>query len=219
MSSTSLVEVKSLAIVLIGNFNPAIVQPFWLANKQLIRESEAYGTKVDLIHNELVSFDLPWVKFNVRPNRFEVSSKSEPYFGPLKDLVNGIFTFLKETPVKAIGINHIYNLNLRDAKRFYEFGNKMVPLRKWDFMNDPRVIQLEMLEQQRKDQKPGHYRIKIESSNVSTPFGVNVVLTDHLDIDTRRPGKDSELVSVLNTHWNDSFKVADERINKICESF
>jgi hypothetical protein len=45
-----------VSIVLVGNFNPAIFQPAWLAAKGLIRESEASAAVVEVIHPELAQY-------------------------------------------------------------------------------------------------------------------------------------------------------------------
>jgi hypothetical protein len=212
-------EVKSLAFVMLGDFNPALIQPFWLAKKDLIRESEAQKTKVDLIHNELVRFDLGWAKVEVKPDRFEISTSSFPHFGPLLVLIKGIFTFLNETPIKAVGINFIYDLNLKTKTKFYEFGNVFAPLSNWDFLNEARVINLEFLEKERSDKVPGHYRIRIQSSNAISSFGVNIVITDHYEVDAIKNEKDNGIVKLITTHWPAALARADKHLEDIWNKF
>ncbi|TSJ34915.1 hypothetical protein FO440_24050 [Mucilaginibacter corticis] len=212
-------EVKSLAFVMLGDFNPALIQPFWLAKKELIRESEAQQTKVELIHNELVRFDLGWAKFDVKPDRFEISTTSEPHFGLVRDLIIGIFTFLNETPIKAVGINFVYDINLKTAEKFYSFGNTFAPLKNWDFLNEARVVNLEFFEKDRSDKLPGHYRIRIQSSNAISSFGVNIVITDHVDVDTSRSEKDNGLVKLINSYWPTALEKADRHMDNLWNKF
>ena len=219
MLVNNFIEIKSLAIVILGDFNPAIIQPFWLAKKELIRESEATQAKVNLIHNELVMFDLGWAKFEVKPDRFEISTPSEPYFRPLIDLLSGIFTYLPETPTTAVGINYIYDLNLKTPERYYNFGDKFVPLINWDFLNEARVINLDILEKDRKDNIPGHYRIRVESSNRLSTFGVNIVLTDHMEVKTEKAGKENAILQLIGKHWKHSSELADKNIQAIWDKF
>jgi hypothetical protein len=94
-------QIKTMSIVLIGDFNPVIIQPFWLASRKLIREQEAQNAHVEIIHNELVKFELDWVSIEITKNRFEAKSSQEPYFDPMRDLCVGIFEFLRETPIKS----------------------------------------------------------------------------------------------------------------------
>ncbi len=53
-------EAYTLSIVFVGDFNPAIIQPYWLANKKLIREQEAENAKVGILHNEITKFNIDW---------------------------------------------------------------------------------------------------------------------------------------------------------------
>ena len=214
MSENKFLENKSLAIIILGNFNPSIFQPFWLAKKKLITEEEAQDAKVDIIHNELVVFSLGWAKIDVRLDRFEISTNSEPYFSVLKDLVVGIFFYLKETPAKAIGINYVFKLGLQDEKRYYDFGNKVAPLSNWDFMNDSRLTSIEVLERERSDGAPGHYRIRIESDQ-SVKFGVSVLMNDHFDLKHTSKENSSEILQVIETKWLESAKKADLHMGKI----
>ena len=61
----NILEIETFSIVFVGDFNPVILQPFWLANKGLIRESEATNAKVEVIHNEVVKFELATKKWTI----------------------------------------------------------------------------------------------------------------------------------------------------------
>ena len=140
-------ETYKLVIVVVGNFNPSIIQPFWLANKKLIRENEAQNAEVNVVHNEITQFNIGWAHFEITPQKFQISTSQEPYFEPIRDLVIEIFKILKETPIKHFGINHMRYFDLRDKERYYNFGNKLVPLNNWnEFLNNPRLLSLTITE-------------------------------------------------------------------------
>src|SRR5690606_31806467 len=163
------------SIVLIGDFNPAIVQPFWLANRKLIREKEAQNAKMGVVHNEISKFNIDWAHFEITRMRFEIKTTKEPYFEPLRDLIVEIFKILKETSIKNVSINHLRYYDLRDKERHFNFGNKLVPLNNWtEYLRDPRLQTLNIVEKERQDGRKGHYRVTIQSPDIdlSTKYGV-----------------------------------------------
>ncbi len=206
--------IKKLHLVLVGDFNPSIVTPWWLATKKLIPDIEAESAEVEIIHKGIAQFSIGWAIFEVTTDRFEVKVSEESYFEPLKDLVTGIFQILKETPVKGVGINHLNYFSLKNQDKMYEFGNKIAPLNLWDnIINEPRLINLEIFEQTRKDNKDGQYRLRITPSDIlSIPFGVLMSINDHFNI------KSKNVSDVISDNWNDSFKRATESINHIDEN-
>jgi len=214
MDIKSFVEIKTLHLTFVGNFNPAIVQPFWLAQKGLIRESEAQEVKVEVIHNEFTRFSLDWVRIEVRQDRFDVHCSQEPYFDIVRDLCFGIFNYLKETPIKALGINHIWHCDLKTADKYYEFGNSLSPLKNFDFLNDARMILLEIIELKRSDGKPGAYRIRIEPSDkVSSLFGVAINVNDHFGLEPNESGQNGEMLKILKNNFDASGKRVEEVVN------
>lgn len=202
-------QIYTLSVVFIGEFNPVIIQPFWLANKKLIREQEAEDVKVELIHNELVKFSLDWAYFEITKNRFEIRTSKEPYFEVVKDLATSIFKILKETPVKVLGINHIKHYTLND-EQLLNFGNKLSPLDNWtEFLSDPKMLQLEIIEQKRKDGLNGHIIVKIQPSN-QVSKGVLININDHYSIKEEENGRNGEIVKILQENWNKSYNLAND---------
>jgi hypothetical protein len=207
-------QIYTLSIVFVGEFNPAIIQPSWLASKNLIREQEALDTKVDLIHNDLTRFKLDWVTLEVTKNRFELRTSKEPYFGPVKDLAISIFTILKETPITAVGINHLKHYSLTESE-LHNFGDKLAPLSNWsEFMQDPKVLLLEILEEKRKDGLAGLYRVKIQGS-ADIKNGVLINMNDNYSLKHEEQGRKSEIIKILGENWENSHKRANEIPEKI----
>lgn len=199
-------QIESLSIVFIGDFNPVIVQPFWLSSKGLIREDEASNAKVDIIHNELVKIEWDWVSLEISKQRFELKSNKKPYFETVKDLSINIFTILKETPIRSIGINHIFDLSLLTSSTYYEFGNKLSPLTLWnDSLNDARLLQIEILEDNRHDSRKGWYRVRISPSDQKhINFGIAININDHLDCEDLKKPQIMEMINKLKAHWEES---------------
>jgi hypothetical protein len=211
-------QIRIVSIVFIGDFNPVIVQPYWLASKKLIKDKEAEDINVELIHNELNRFDLGWASIEITKKRFEIRTSKEPYFEPIKDLILSIFSLLPETPIESLGINHIFHFALPDKTRYYEFGNKLAPLSKWEgVLHEPRVLQFEITEQQRIDKLPGYLRVKVNPSDQKLQFGVSININDHYSLDQGETGRQGELIARLRDNWSNSFSRADEIIERLSD--
>ncbi|HPN71453.1 MAG TPA: hypothetical protein PLZ32_18120, partial [Saprospiraceae bacterium] len=192
--------------------NPIIITPSWLALKNLIREEESTNANVDVIHNDLVQYDLDWVSLRITRKRCEFRTIKTPYFDTVKDLASSIFQILKETPIHSIGINHIFELRLPDEKIYYQFGNQLTNLEIWkDDLSDARLMNLEIIETSRKDSLQGRYRVRISSTGESSKYGVRIDINDHLDFE----GDSSSAVKFLLSNWENSF----ERSSKTVSNF
>lgn len=211
-----LLQSKTLSIVLIGDFNPVIIQPFWLESKKLIRETEAKKANVEVIHSDISKFDLDWVSFQITKDRFELRTSQEPYFEPLRDLIISIFEILKETPIRALGINHISNYALRDEKQYWSFGNSLSPLNMWDgILKDARLLELQIVEITRMDGLDGNFKVRITPADpeLSIPYGIAFNINDHYVIPPDSSGRNNEMVTLLGKNWDYSF----ERNNLLIE--
>lgn len=201
-------QVYSLSIVFIGDFNPVIIQPFWLANKKLIREQEAYEAEVEVLHNEINKFKLKdWLTVEITRDRFEMKTSQEPYFAPMKDLAISIFKALNETPIKAVGINHIKSFTLPTDEDYYKFGNALVPLNNWsEYVNEPKVLSLDIIEQNRIDGLNGHLRIRIQPADIKLPNKNSIIINinDHYSLSPGLTGRNGEIIDILGKHFNNS---------------
>lgn len=204
-------QISIINIVLIGDFNPIIFQPAWLANKGLIRENEADSVNLELIHKELVRYKLDWAELEITNSRFYIQTSKEAYQESIRDLVIGIFkTYLKETPIKALGINHLLHYQLSEQERF-NFGNKLVPLNNWnEFFTDPKVLEVEILDNKRLDNNNGYYRVSITPSDLIPKDGVVINFNDHFSIKESESGTKGEIVKILEDSWESSLKMAND---------
>lgn len=203
-------ETYKLGIVIIGRFNPSIIQPFWLAQKKLIRENEAQNAKINVIHNEITQFNIGWAEFEITSQKFQITTSLEPYFEPVKDLVIEIFKILKETPITSFGVNHMLYFDLRDNDRFYNFSNKLVPLNNFDnYLQEPKLHLLTITEKKRKDKLEGEYNIIIQTPDIkmASNFGILININDHLVCN------DQDFVKIFNENWNVSATKSQDRIN------
>jgi len=211
-------QIYNFSLVALGDFNPKIIQPFWLANKGLIGEKEAEDANIELIHSELVKYSLTWVDIQIQQNRFELKSSQEPYFESIRDLFIGIFSKLQETPMKSFGINHIMHFSARDEQEMFNIGNNLAPLNNWDMLNNPRVLNLEIVENKRSDGFDGKIRVKIQPSDllIGSNMGFSISINDHYSFQEKNQTTDNVL-KLISSQWKSSFNSAQEIINKLEE--
>ncbi len=196
---------EALSVVLVGDFNPVILQPFWFSSKKLIGQDEAKGADIEVIHNELVRFSLNWISFDFTKKRLEFRTTQKPYYNPLKDLVESVIKII-DFKAEAIGINHIFDFSLRDADQYYKIGDVLSPLNIWKSeFNEPRLKEVGIIESCRKDGLEGMRRVTISpSSDKSIDFGICFNVNNHFNISKDK----SEMLSILVEKWDDSIKDA-----------
>ena len=213
-------QIRSLVIVVVGKFNPAIIQPYWLAKKDLIKEQEANNAKIEIVHPQLTRIDLDWVFIDVSTDKFEFRSLKEAFFPAVRDLMVGILYFLPETPITFIGLNHILHYTVQNDKQYYEIGNKLVPLQYWEEIIDaPRMLDLQIIEQKRKDKLNGHFIIQIQPSDQSIgKYGITVAINDHLALENNETDTDTKIVNRLLQIWDSSFNRVNEIINRLSKN-
>lgn len=194
---------EALSVVLVGDFNPVILQPFWFSSKKLIGPEEAKGADVEVIHNELVRFSLNWISFDFTKKRLEFRTTQKPYYNPLKDLVESVINSIDFKP-EAFGINHIYDFSLRDAEQYYKIGDTLSPLAMWESeFKEPRLKEVGIIESKRKDGLDGMRRVTISpSSDDSIEFGICFNINNHFNISKDK----SEMYSTLIENWDSSIK-------------
>ncbi len=210
-------EIYTLGIAVLGNFNPVIITPFWLSSKELIREIEAETAKVEVIHPDLTRFEIDWFSFEATPTRIDFKTKRESHFQALKDLIVSVFSNLKETPVKAFGINHLCHFSMRDFKEYENFGYWLSPAKKLtDVMNNPKLQSIQFLETKTENNEDGLIRLTISPSDLlndrkSVVFNCN----HHFEIQTTHNAK--EMIKILNEKWEFSFQKVENLNNKVWE--
>jgi len=132
-------EKKNLSIVFLGDFNPTIFQPEWFAAEDLIRKRESEDAKIEIIHPEIVVIIFDWGRLEVTRDRFVLSTKQDPYYEILRDLVIGTFRLLRHTPIKMVGINTEMHFRMRSIKEWHDFGHLLAPKEIWKGILESRA--------------------------------------------------------------------------------
>lgn len=194
-------EISELSIVFVGELNPVIIQPSWLALKGLIQPSEGESANISIIHNEVCKFGLDWAEIEITRKKFIIRTTKSTYFNVIRDLSSSIFSILKETPLVMVGINHGFHYQANQDE-YVAIGDSIAPFNKWPFLNEPRLLEIEMQEKPRLDGINGHYRVKIQPSTLIHPHGIHVSINDHIDAEEAKDAK--EILTHLNNSWEES---------------
>ena len=204
-------------IVLIGSFNPKIFHPIWLLESGLIKEAEAEKADIQICNNDISIFSIEWAQFEITKDKFKISTEQEAYFEFIRDLVEGMFTLLSHTPVKAIGINNLIHIKLYKDEELYEFFNSVSPYSKWESVfNKPEIRNIALIEK-KEGSVDGHLRILIEPSVIFKP-GIYFDFNDHYQIvpnDQKNYVGCKEAMEVMKINWTNTNSNCIQKVEQI----
>lgn len=209
-------EIYNLNLVILGNFNPVIINPYWLASKNLIRESELETAKIEINHPEISRFELDWISVEATQNRIDFKTKKESHFEAVRDLVVSIFAALKETPVSAFGINHIRHYTFRTSEEYENFGYWFSPVKEFsNVMKNPHIMNVTYIEQGEIDLiNDGIYRLNIAPSDLISDNKSIMIYVNH-HVDNAGEKLSHKLMEKLNELWDLSFDKVNNINNEI----
>jgi hypothetical protein len=215
--SAQLPEIQGVSIVLLGDFNPKIFQPAWFAAQGLIRQQEAEEAQIAIVHQDVVSFNLEWLRLQVTQERFAMTTTQEPYYVVMRDLIVGTFRLLPHTPLYKLGINSNMHFRMNSEETWNSFGDQLAPKELWqDLLKKPGMRSL-IMEGQRPDEIKGYIRVQVEPS-VKVHPGVYFEVNDHYEVETLRPGMGSdEIVSIFERTWGESLTRSKKIISTLLE--
>lgn len=206
-------------IVVRGDFNPAIFQPLWFAQQQLLKQKEADAAEIKIIHPEVAAFQIEWLQMRITRDRFQAATNQEPYREPLRDLVVGTFSLLSHTPFTALGVNHDFRFTLESEDAWHALGHRLAPKEDWeDVLEEPGMVNLTMRGGKRPDKMKGYIQVTV-SPLLDPKYGVHVNVNDHYALpDTSADEFRSDaLQDILSKRWSDSVqrgkKIAEHIVN------
>lgn len=215
-------------VVCVGEFNPAIITPDWLAAKGLISSDD-----LDLCRDSVQAvgksrvmvFESKWFRFQALAEQLSIAT-IDGATPRIADLAASILELLPETPIAAFGLNfdaHYKVLNIAD---YHKFGDVLVP--KEPFLNAipiigghpsvPGVVHLTVgLDSNPRtvggNQSPvrSQKRITIEPSNSVGP-GIYFLYNNHIVVDEilgpeSRTGA-LKAAEMIRQNWDEDFREA-----------
>jgi len=202
-------EIYTIGIVLLGNFNPSIITPFWLAHKGYIREIEANTAIVEIIHPNISRFSISdWLNIEATQQRIDFKTNRESHISVLRDLVVSVFNNLNETPIQAIGINHLSHFSLRNLDEYERLGYWLSPVQKFgSLLNKPKLQSIQFRETV-DEKKEGQITLTISPSDLildrkSVVFNIN----HHFDSKDKNT---AQIIEILVKNWENSFSLVNK---------
>lgn len=193
----------SATIVFLGSFNPGIFHPAWFEKNELMLKTETDNAKIELISNDVAMFSMSWVRIEVVGERFMIRTNDESKFGPLRDLVMGIFHLLEFTPVSQVGLNREIRFQLPDLESWHAVGHKLAPKEPWsDHLKTPGLKLLTM-EALRDDGRVGAFNISVAAASSNS---VIVSFNDHLTLDKNSTA--AVACEIISQDWEKSLNRA-----------
>ena len=218
-------EVSGTTIVLRGNFNPSIFQPFWMAKQGLISDEAAAAADVSVIHPEISRFSIqPEFILDVQTERFAISRATAPLV-VVADLCARIFgDVLPHTPISQMGINRSVHFSVGSGNERNRIGRLLAPTAPWgawgkdlesdDPMKNGGLQSLAKINKKVGDRESGWVRVKLgPSESIKGNSGIVMEINDHYQF------KDTTdalvMMGILQKRFDASMAEAENLINQI----
>jgi hypothetical protein len=231
-------ELSGVAIVGAGAFNPAIIHPRWLAEKELIPEAaaeHALGQERPqqlLVSAQLAVFVADWLSVQVTPEQAVFSTVDQGRELDLRDFVRGVFELLPETPVDAIGLNSDTHFRTESEEAWHAFGDRFLPKDFWEPLFDSgswrerpdghRVgMRVMTIEVHREDSELGGYvRIELAPSVRVDPNGIYVGINAHFQIPQAETGRGNaaNAARVIADQWDETRDLETRLLSSLQEA-
>lgn len=231
-------ELAGVAIVGVGAFNPAIIHPAWLADKELIPQNQAEHAMAQtepqqlIVTPQVAVFVADWLSVQVTQNQAVFSTVDLGREADLRDLALGVWELLPETPVDAIGINADSHYRMPSEEAWHAFGDRFLPKTFWNPLFEGgdwvkrgdgefvgmRVMTVEVTRSDR--QIPRHVRVELAPSLRVGPYGVYVGIKAHLQLrksaDQRTTASDA--ARLLREQWDSTRSLESKLSAKLSEA-
>jgi hypothetical protein len=124
-------ELEDVSIILLGDFNPPIFNPEWLARHKIVGEQAAFESKINIIHPDISQFSVGSIEFVVERHRFQLLVRTAPFVRILDVVSKAFREFLPHTPIRQFGINRSIHFSVGTETIRNAIGRKLAPLEPW----------------------------------------------------------------------------------------
>lgn len=211
------IELGGVSIVGAGAFNPAIVHPRWLLDKELISENAADdAVKENFVSTpELTVFTADWVSVQVSLQQAVFATVEEGRELDLRDLARGVLDLLPETPVNAIGINADSHFRIESEEEWHEIGDRFLPKDFWEPVFEQgdwqrrsagQAVGLRtMTVEATREDGTGYVRMEVGPSVRVQPNGVYTGANAHFQLSTEEQrGNAYQAARLIDQRWDET---------------
>jgi hypothetical protein len=179
---------EGVQVVIVGQFNPAIVSGGWLVGNDLISQADADDSEVFPSPGQASFFRVGWLRCDIFQNRMQFGCETPENYELLRDVALGTIGILDESPVSGLGINRHLHYRIEDTELWHRIGDALVPKDPWsDVLRLPgmRDVSLNAI---RDDEFGGEINVSIQPSGIVRP-GLFAAVNDHynLRVDEKKP--------------------------------
>ncbi len=201
-------------IVLVGSFNPLILDPNWLLKQQVISQFEleqVQETGKALISRQVALMEFRTFSLQADPNRVQIAMTQEaetPLL--LADVVAKIFGVLAHTPVNAVGLNHSVHRETIDdhAERILDLLAPQAAAER--LLASGRVESLTW-QADRDDDYAGRLYLSVQPSvHVQ---GLFLSVNDHFDLGDSGTGQSA--TRLVSEEWQHSLQRAEDVFGRV----
>src|SRR5438128_983543 len=116
------------AIVLVGAFDPMLVQPANLLSNGLLAESDFAQLRYEVLASEVSVMNLPWMQLILEPTKLSASTTLvNPIAEPVRDFVFGLYATSKIKHVTQVGLNHDTHFGVPSEEAWHKIGHLLAP--------------------------------------------------------------------------------------------
>jgi hypothetical protein len=217
-------EISGVAIVLRGDFNPAIFTPAWFAMHGLLPKPVADGADLQVAHRQVTVFSTDWLHLQVTGDQFMADTGQAPHIR-VRDLVVRVFKeHLHHTPIRALGINRNVHFRVGSTAERNRIGEALAPTAPWGRWcqeleldgESGGMTSLTMSQLRPKDRPAGgRVSVQVEPSNRigEGRVGVFVEVNDHYA--AADASASTQLMGLLDERFDASIRQSNDIIDHI----
>jgi hypothetical protein len=186
-------DLVALSIVLVGPFDPRILQPANLVTNGLLEAGDVEGLR------------LPWIQVVVEPNKLTALTTLESPIGePVRDFVVSLHETRTIKTIGSLGLNHEAHYAVSSEDVWHRVGHTLAPKENvWNrVLTEPGMLILG-IRAKRDDEWGGNINVRVEPSNRIRP-GIYVNVNDHFEAKDQGSSELGNLIDVLSDDWASS---------------
>lgn len=216
------IEVRTdlVSIVMVGSFNPRILQPYWFAHNGLISEDDAADAGDVISIPEYTRFTAAGIFIEVQSDRFLARCESI-HKERVKDLALSTFgEHLPHTPICSLGINRSFTVDCGSEKVRDQFGSLLAPKSPWGEWGSAiesgakaekhgGMVRLIMRQEPRPDGFDGYVQTDLRP-NLSINTVVLVDVNDHYTVaEPEEVEGCQKVIDIIDSNWKPSMSTSE----------
>ena len=201
-------------IVLLGAFNPLILDPYWLLQHKIIEQFDvdyARETQKWLVTRDITIVEFRTFSLQADAHRVQVAMTQETETPLLiADVIGDIFRVLGHTPVNAVGLNHARHEEL-DEDRSETILNRLAPREAVENL----VPGIGVASLSWRADRPGDYagQIALTVQPSVQVDGLFISMNDHYELGEGGTGEAAS--NLVADEYQESARRSDEMIAKV----